>query len=407
MKHYHAIRNRISNVNRDIWLFLLAVGIIGFSGQMIESTFNNFLNDTYKIGVLERGILEFPRELPGFSVAFVAALLFFLPGRRLAAFAMVLQAIGLILLAFCASSFSIMLVWLFIMSMGMHLFIALQNSIGMELAREGHEGRRLGQFSSIRNFTAIGGSFLVYVGFKYLHLTFAITFVICAAVLLAAAVCFMAMTPMPVHKAGLHLKLYREYSLFYWLSVLYGTRKQIFITFAPWVLVTIYGKPTQVIAYFFTIGGIAGIFFQPLLGWVIDHLGERFVLAFEGVCLVFICLGYGFAKSVFPDGNTAYYIAATCFIFDMILISASMARATYLKKIAIHPSHVAPTLTMGVTIDHAFSIAISIICGFIWYKFGFQYVFLVGMFIAITYFFSVMAIQIPNNVKLRLKLNHK
>ncbi|HCE42422.1 MAG TPA: MFS transporter [Lentisphaeria bacterium] len=396
MKHYyHSITKRISNVHRDIWLFLVAVGIIGFSGQMIDSTFNNFLNETYRIGVLERGVLEFPRELPGFSVAFVAALLFFLPGRRLAAFAMILQAVGLVLLAFCASSFSIMLVWLFVMSLGMHLFIALQNSIGMELAREGHEGRRLGQFSSIRNFTAIAGSFLVYVGFKYLHLTFAATFIICAAVLVVAAFCFMAMTQMPVQKAHLHLKLHREYRLFYWLSVLYGTRKQIFITFAPWVLVTIYGKPTQVIAYFFTIGGIAGIFFQPLLGWTIDHLGERFVLAFEGVMLVFICLGYGFAKTVFPDGNTAYCIAATCFVLDMILISASMARATYLKKIAVHPSHVAPTLTMGVTIDHAFSILISIACGIIWYKFGFQYVFLVGMLIAIIYFFSVMEIRIP------------
>ncbi|HBC86164.1 MAG TPA: MFS transporter [Lentisphaeria bacterium] len=399
MKHYLAIKKRFSNVHRDIWLFLSAIAIIGFSGQMIESVFNNFLSETYQLKPLERSILELPRELPGFAVAFVSALLFFLPGRRLAAFAMLLQAIGLVLLAFCASSFSIMLIWLFIMSLGMHLFISLHNSIGMELAREGHEGRRLGQISSIRNFAAIAGSLLVYVGFKYLGLSFAASFIICAAVLLVAAVCFMSMTPMPAHKAHLHLKLHKEYKLFYWLSVLYGTRKQIFITFAPWVLVTVYGKPTEVIAYFFTIGGIAGIFIQPLLGWMIDHMGERFVLSFEGVSLVFICLGYGFAKSIFPEGNTAYYIAATCFVLDMILISASMARATYLKKIAVHPSHVAPTLTMGVTIDHAFSILISIACGVIWYKLGFQYVFLVGMLIAITYFFSVMAIRIPGKAK--------
>jgi len=41
-----------------------------------------------------------------------------------------------------------------------------------------------------------------------------------------------------------------------------------------------------------------------------------------------------------------------------------------------------------VTIDHAFFDMISIACGIIWYKFGFQYVFLVGMLIAIVYFFS-------------------
>jgi len=36
--------------------------------------------------------------------------------------------------------------------------------------------------------------------------------------------------------------------LYYWLAILYGTRKQIFITFAPWVLITIYKQPTQTIA---------------------------------------------------------------------------------------------------------------------------------------------------------------
>ncbi len=385
----------MSGVRRDIWLFIAAVAIVGFTGQIIESTFNNFLNETYSIGGLKRSVLEFPRELPGFAVAFVSALLCFLPGRRLAAFAMLLQSAGLVMLAFFASSFSIMLVWLFTMSLGMHLFIALQNSIGMELAEEGQEGRRLGQFSSVRNFTAIAGSFLIYIGFKYLHFTFSLSFMICAAVLLVAALCFMDMTPMPTHKAELHLKLHKEYRLFYWLSVLYGTRKQIFITFAPWVLVTIYGKPTQVIAYLFTIGGIAGIVFQPVLGWMIDRLGERFVLASEAALLVFVCLGYGFAKELFRSAEVAYAAAAVCFIVDMLLISASMARATYLKKIAKDPTHVAPTLTMGVTIDHAFSISLAVASGFVWQKLGYQYVFIIGMLIAVTNFFSVFWIRIP------------
>jgi predicted MFS family arabinose efflux permease len=392
------ISNRLSNVHRDIWLFIIAVAIIGFAGQIIESTFNNFLSETYKISGLKRSVLELPRELPGFAVVFVSALLCFLPGRRLAAFAMILQAVGLLLLAFCGSVFSVMLAWLFIMSLGQHLFISLQNSIGMELAREGEEGRRLGQFSSVRNITSLAGCLLVYIGFKYLNFSFALAFVIAAVTTLVAAACFMAMTPIPVHKETLHLKVHREYRLFYWLSVLYGTRKQIFITFAPWVLVTIFDKPTYIIAWLFIVGGVAGIFFQPFLGWLIDKMGERFVLVSEASILVFVCIGYGFAKSFFPDGNTAYAIAAACFVIDMLLISASMARATYLKKIAIHPSHVAPTLTMGVSIDHAFSIGIAFACGFVWNIFGFQYVFLIGAFIAIANIFSALRIKIPEKV---------
>ena len=389
---------RLSKVHRDIWLFIIAAAIIGFGGQIVESTFNNFLSETYKISGLKRSVLELPRELPGFFVVFVSALLCFLPGRRLAAFAMILQAAGLVLLAFCGSSFSLMLAWLFVMSLGQHLFISLQSSIGMELAREGQEGRRLGQFSSVRNIASLAGCFLVYVGFKYLHFTFTMSFIIAAATLLIASGCFMAMTPISAHKKTVHLKLYKEYRLFYWLSVLFGTRKQIFITFAPWVLVTVFDKPTYTIAWLYILGGAAGIVFQPFLGWMIDRMGERFVLVSEASILVFVCIGYGFAKSVFPSGNTAYVIAAVCFVIDMLMISAGMARATYLKKIAIHPAHIAPTLTMGVSIDHVFSIGIAFACGFVWNIFGFQYVFLIGALIAIVNIFSALRIRVPGKI---------
>ncbi len=387
--------DRFSGVHRDIWLFLAAVSIVGFSGNIIESTFNKYLSETFNISGLQRSALELPRELPGFAVAFVTALLWFIPGRRLAALAMLLQVAGLLLIAFLTPSFTVMLAWLFILSLGQHIFIALQSSIGMELAREGQEGRRLGQFNGMRTFASIAGSFIVFLGFKYLHFTFAVSFVIAAASLVVGAACFAAMTPVPTHKETLHLKLYPEYRLFYALSVLYGTRKQIFITFAPWVLVTVFDKPTHIIASLLTIGGVAGIFLQPLLGWMIDHLGERTVLASEAVTLVVVCLGYGFSKTVFPSGETAFLIAATCFVVDMLLISVGMARATYLKKIALHPSHIAPTLAMGVTMDHAFSITIALASGVVWYKLGYQYVFLIGALIALLNLAAALHLRIP------------
>jgi hypothetical protein len=63
-----------------------------------------------------------------------------------------------------------------------------------------------------------------------------------------------------------YLKLHREYRLYYLLAVLYGSRKQIFITFAPWVLVNVLDQPTQILAQLFFIGGVIGIVFQPLVG---------------------------------------------------------------------------------------------------------------------------------------------
>ncbi len=94
------------------------------------------------------------------------------------------------------------------------------------------------------------------------------------------------MHPGKAHPPALHLKFHKEYRLYYWLSILFGTRKQIFLTFAPWVLVTVFNQPVTMLATLLTIGGICGVAFQPLLGKAIDKLGEKTVLITEAVLLI-------------------------------------------------------------------------------------------------------------------------
>ncbi|MCX5848563.1 MAG: MFS transporter, partial [Deltaproteobacteria bacterium] len=195
--------------------------------------------------------------------------------------------------------------------------------------------------------------------------------------------------PVPVR---MKFQLRREYKLFYWLNILYGTRKQIFLTFAPWVLVTDFKQKTQVLATLLAVGGVIGIFFKPMLGKAIDRLGERFILTTEAVMLVFVCIGYGFAREIFTE-TTAMFIAFTCYILDQLLMSVGMARATYLQKIAVKPEDVTQTLTMGVSIDHIFSICLAVFGGFVWVKWGYQYVFLIGAIIAVINFFSALQIR--------------
>ncbi len=137
-----------------------------------------------------------------------------------------------------------------------------------------------------------------------------------------------------------------------------------------------------------------GILFQPLLGWAIDHLGERFVLASEAVILVFICFGYGYAKFLLPEG-IAFLVVCACYLLDQMVFSVSMARATYMKKIARRPEDVQPALTASVTIDHIFSISAALIGGVIWDRFGFQYVFLFGVGIALLNLLVALQVKLP------------
>lgn len=378
-------------------MFLAATFIFGFSQSIVDSTFNNFLNETFFINNLQRGLLELPRELPGLLTIVVSAILFFLCSRRQAALANILCAFGILFIGLFSPSFSVMLIWLFIFSIGQHLFIPLNQSIGMELAVKGETGKRLGQFSAVANVAMIIGSFAIFIGFKFLNLNFKMSYIVAFLGFITVAVLISMMKKDEPVSMRMKFQLRREYKLYYWLTVLYGTRKQLFLTFAPWVLVTVFKQKTEILATLLTIGGVIGIFSKPMLGKAIDKLGERFILTAEAAILVFVCIGYGFSKSIFSE-TTAMFIVFACYILDQMLIAVSMARATYLQKIAVKPEDVTQTLTMGVSIDHIFSIFLAVFGGFVWIKWGYQYVFLLGAIIAVINFFSALQIEIkPHN----------
>ncbi len=127
---------------------------------------------------------------------------------------------------------------------------------------------------------------------------------------------------------------------------------------------------------------------------MIDHFGERVVLASEAVLLVFVCFGYGFSRSWFAE-STAFLVVCGCFLLDQMLMSVGMARSTYMKKIALQPSDVQPALTLAVTIDHVFSISVALLGGLIWNVFGFQYVFLMGTVIALINLVVALQVRLP------------
>jgi len=391
---------KIKSLPPDMKYFIAATAMFAFGGGMLDSVFNNFLNETFGLSSFQRTLLEIPRELPGFLVAFVSAFLFFLPSRRLAAIAGVFSFAGLLLLGVAARSYALMLPWLFLYSLGQHLFMPLSASIGMELAREGHTGRRLGQLNSVRNAAVVAGSFLVFLGFRFCHFTFSVSFVLASLSLIFAAFFLCRMSPGSSHPAGVHLKFYKEYRLYYWLCILFGTRKQIFMTFAPWVLVTVFHQPTAVIAWLLTIGAIVGIVTQPVIGRLIDLLGERTMLSMEAALLVIVCAGYGFSGSLFSE-HTAFLIVAVCYVADQMLMSIGIARSTYLKKIVTDSAHIMPTLSLAVSLDHVFSMAIALCGGIIWNTIGYQAVFLFGALIAVINLLSARCIKtLPASVKI-------
>ncbi|HEX2979420.1 MAG TPA: hypothetical protein VHO48_04060, partial [Anaerolineaceae bacterium] len=90
--------NWLKQVSRELKLFAAASLSMGMAYSIVDATFNNFINERFSLSGFERSFLEIPRELPGFLVVFVSALLWFLCSRRLGGFAMLLGAAGALLI---------------------------------------------------------------------------------------------------------------------------------------------------------------------------------------------------------------------------------------------------------------------------------------------------------------------
>jgi len=370
---------------KDFILFLLASAVIGITQSIDTSFFNNFLNDNYQLSISQRTFLEIPREFPGFAVVFVTGLLFAFGDVRTAAVANLLGGLGALGLAFWSPEYLPMIGWLTIYSMGQHLFMPMSNSIGMNLATDGQMGKRLGQINSVNTAVFLVTSLATAFLFRFIKIDYHLAFSISAGAFFLSAVLILLMKPQSGKRAGKRFVLRKEYKVFYGLSILYGARKQIFITFGPWVLIKVFGQGVATFAILsFIIAGL-GIVFKPFIGYLIDSFGERFVLAGEAVSLIFICLGYAFTQGLFENiglGRIALYVICALFVLDQMLASVSMARATYVKKIALNPEDVSPTLSMGITLDHIVSMFVPFLGGFIWTILGYEYVFVVGAVIA-------------------------
>ncbi len=395
--------NADARVKRDLFLFMLTGAFLGLYSGLYDPSFNNYLNDVFHISEVARGGLEFPRELPGFLVVFAAGLLIFLPDIRIAVVANLVLALGLFGQGFLSPNLNMVVIWMIAWSFGSHLYMPLESAIGMTLSKPGEAGKTLGQLGAIRTAVSLLGFLIVYFGFRYFHLNYKIVFAMAGASAIMAAVCLMLMTPRPSTTKRKRLLFKRKYMLFYWLNVLFGARKQVFLTFGPWVLIKIFDQPVTTFALLGLVGTITGIAFRALLGRAIDKFGERKIITWESIALIFVCLGYAFAEDI-GIGSMAVWLIFACYVGDQLLFACNMARATYLNKIADSQDDLTPTLSMGVTVDHLASMTVPVFGGLIWMKFGYEYVFITAALIALINLFAAQKINTDHSADLKTQV---
>ena len=381
--------------SKDLKRALFATLFFGAASGIFTATLNNYLAEIHHLGAEARGWLEFPRELPGFLIMFVAgAMLTVFRETQMAAAAMLLTALGAVGLGYLAPTHAALVVFIVIWSLGDHIIFAVEGPIGLKLAQGGKEGRRLGQFGGARNLGTIVGVGVIFLLARTLGDRYSLFYAIAAGSALVAGVLYAGLDVGRGDAPSRRLVFKKKYRLFYVISALFGIRKQIFLAFGAWVLVEIHGVSVSTIALLYFIAATLGVVFRPLLGEVVDWLGERVVLAADELLLLGICLTYAFAGEVF-SGDGVLFALYAAYILDIILFALRVARTTYLKKIADDPADITPTISMGITIDHAVAMTLPILSGYIWEAYGFQWVFILAGSIAFVGFFVCLRIRTP------------
>ncbi len=369
------------NSDRDFHLFLLAGLFAGVGSGINTSIFNNYLSDVFKLSENVRGFLEVPRELPGFCIMIILAALSFLGDIRIAMIGMTAAGLGLLGLGMLSPTFTIMILWMMMFSLGTHMAMPVTPSIGMSLSRQESFGARLGTISAFSLFGSIFAYLFIFFGFNFMNMTYQTAFLTGTIFYLFAAFSIGLMKKDAPKVRKIKFVFRKRYSLFYVLAVISGARNQIFLTFAPWVLIKVFDVKPQMFAILGMVVAFVSIATRKLIGTLIDRRGERFVLTAEALLLFIICLGYAFSARIFPAGIAVVIIAA-CYVIDNSMSAVEMARSTYVRKIALSIDDVTPTLSTGVSLQHIASMLIPVFGGILWTAVGYPAVFMAAAVIA-------------------------
>ncbi len=353
--------------------------IFGIAGGLYGGSLNNFLAEILGIGRFERGIVEFFRELPGLLLFVLLAFLYRIPENRIIRLAFFFSFMGMLGLAAAAHVPWVAVGFIVLWSTGEHVIMPARQSISIHAALPGKEGLAMGLTRSAGNVGMVLGFYLVSFIFLILPgmahaLVFRVVFAAGALFTLAGLLFTFRLGGHEGHVKRPRLNFQKKFTKYYILEMFFGARKQVFLTFAPYVLILTYGASIKLIATLYGIYSLANIFMNPLVGKLVDGLGYKKVLILDSALLVLLCLLYGFAGHLFPP-LWAFRVVCLVFVLDSILFSAMIARSVYVKTLSRDRDEVTSTLSTGISVNHFISVIIALLGGLLWKTMGVEMLF--------------------------------
>lgn len=361
----------VSSWPRSFALLAVAVAGVGFFFGVQLTLFNNFIVERLGIEPHQLGYVEALREVPGFlNVLFVALMIRWAP-PVVATLALAVMGMGMVGYAWVDSVMSLALLSL-VWSIGFHCWVPLEQAMGLTFSPPGEKGKWLGQLRSVQStawLLAIGICMLVLQTIGYEGM-----FVLAGLAALAGGLGLLFASRERPAEPELRFVFRRKYGLYYALNFLQGCRKQMFITFAIFALVKVHGMPVQTTMVLVMINQTLITLTGPLLGRLVDRLGERVMLSASYLGLAFVFAGYALI-----DHRPTLYVL---YCVDNLIFFGSIALNTYIYRIADR-ADLQSTLSMGVTMNHLAAVVAPLLGGLAWYHFGYEVIFVTGSILAL------------------------
>ena len=356
--------------------FFVSIMVWGVGVGCFMAAMNNYLSEIYHMNSLDRGWLEFFREMPGLALVFILALLHRVSDWKVMRIGTMISMAGAAFLLIPADKIFVT-GFIMIYSLGEHLVMPVRSAIAMQVAKEGHAGQSLGYLTGVMNFGSVAGSAIVaavfLVGSHWLgqnsRLLFNLIWIFIFILMAVSVGCtFSPNAPnQPSKRPRLYLN--RKFNKFYALELFYGARKQIFMTFAPYVLIREYGFSTASMALLLGICATVNIFAAPAVGKLTDRFGYRNIMIWDTVILCGVCLLYGFAGNIFP-ATVALAVVCVNFLLDAVISTTSLATNIYVREIAANQDELTSTLSTGISINHLIAILSAPLGGWVWQRYG-------------------------------------
>ena len=379
-------------MSKTLLRLLITVLLVGAANTVFMSVMPDYLNNVLEVDGDVRGALEIPRELPGFLLVFIAGALVRLPLRKAIGMVFFVGAGAFAGFAFFSTGLTTFIVFMVMWSSAMHAFLPVRDTAAIELAGKHRRGWVLGRVGAFRSLGLITGTAAVWIIMDILKADFQVTWIAGGLILLPGVFLAWGLPKKHTEESGrANAKRFivrKKYRLFYALCMLFGARKQIFITFAPWLLVSVYGQKAPQLALAMGASAILGTFLKPYFGSLIDRFGERKVLLADAFLIFFLSLSYGAVPHLAAPALALVFLYSF-YVLDELLFSLSMARTTYLSSIIQEDSEMVPTIGLGGTIDHVVSMTVPVLGGILWVSVGHWSVFAMASLVAVATFFTV------------------